>query len=113
MPSQYRKRILKWSAIVLAVIAALIGAVYGRYRYTFPYGWSHCCLKGLGLALYTTKGSRSGSVKGCFLVAVGQCAVRLLSEHEHVFRRFTGSADLALFSIFRWAAFADMLLAER
>ena len=51
MPSQYRRRILGCSGIVLTVLAALVGAMYGWYRYTFPYGWSHCCLKGLGLSL--------------------------------------------------------------
>ena len=51
------RRILRWSAIVLIVLAALFGGLYGAaycwYRYTFPYGWSHCCLKGLGLSLLT------------------------------------------------------------
>jgi hypothetical protein len=37
--------------IVLAVIAALFGAGYGGYRYMYPYGWSHCCLIQLGMAL--------------------------------------------------------------
>jgi hypothetical protein len=36
---------------LLAVIA--VAVVGGRiwYRYTFPYGWSHACSKGLGLGL--------------------------------------------------------------
>lgn len=33
-------RALKWSAGLLAV--GFI-ACYGYYRYTYPYGWSHCC----------------------------------------------------------------------
>ena len=51
MPSQYRRRILGCSGISLAVVAVLVGAAYAWYRYTFPYGYTHCCLKGLGLSL--------------------------------------------------------------
>lgn len=43
------------------------------------------------------------------LLAVGRSAVSLLSAQNHVFRRLSGSADLAVFSIFRWSHFADML----
>jgi hypothetical protein len=51
--------------------------------------------------------------KACLLIAVGQPAVRLLSEDERVFRKITGSTELAAFSIFRWPDFVDMLTAER
>jgi len=51
--------------------------------------------------------------KGFFLIAIGQSAVRLLTNEEHVFRRIMGSTELALFSIFRWSAFASMLTAEK
>jgi hypothetical protein len=47
------------------------------------------------------------------LVAVGQPAVELLSNEAHVFRLITGTNELAVFSIFRWADFAKMLMAEK
>jgi hypothetical protein len=51
------RRVLKRSAIVLAVIGTLFAVAYGWYRYTYPYGRSHCCLKGIGIALemYATR----------------------------------------------------------
>ena len=51
--------------------------------------------------------------KACLLIAVGQSAVRLLSEQEQVFRLITGSAELAVFSIYRWSDFTNMLMAEK
>jgi hypothetical protein len=51
---------------------------------------------------YTTKGL-------CFVVAVGEAAVTLLSEHGNEFRLITGSAELAAFSIFRLSAFAALI----
>jgi len=33
------------------IFGVLAGAAFAWYRYTFPYGRSHCCLKQLGLAL--------------------------------------------------------------
>lgn len=51
MPLQVSRKALRRSVIALATIAALIGAGYGWHRYAYPYGWSHCCLKGLGLSL--------------------------------------------------------------
>ena len=57
---------------------------------------------------YTTPG-RSGwscnTEKGFFLVAIGQSAVRLLSEQGRIFRLITGSTELAVFSIYRWSQF--------
>ena len=52
MPFLSRRKVLRTLVIVLAVIAALFGAGYGWYRYSYPYGWSHCCLKALGLAMH-------------------------------------------------------------
>jgi hypothetical protein len=50
-----RSRVLRRSTILLTVVvvlaAGLIGAAYVWHRYTFPYGSSHRCLKGLGMAL--------------------------------------------------------------
>jgi hypothetical protein len=39
--------------IVLVAFASLFGLAYGWYRYEFPYGWSHCCLQCLKVALET------------------------------------------------------------
>jgi hypothetical protein len=40
------------AAVILGVVVALlIGFGHVNTRYTYPYGPSHCCLKGLGLAL--------------------------------------------------------------
>jgi hypothetical protein len=37
---------------IAALILSVIGALgYGYYCYLFPYGWSHCCDKGLMFAL--------------------------------------------------------------
>jgi hypothetical protein len=47
------------------------------------------------------------------LVAVGRPAVELLSEDARTFHRLTGTSELAVFSIFRWADFAKMLTAEK
>jgi hypothetical protein len=51
--------------------------------------------------------------EACLLIAVGPPAVRLLSEDERVFRKITGSTELAVFSIFRWSDFSYMLTAEK
>jgi hypothetical protein len=48
----------------------------------------------------------------CFLIAVGKPAVWLLSDQEHVFRKLTGSDELAAFSVFRVSKFDAMLSAE-
>jgi hypothetical protein len=46
-----RKR-YKLLAIWLTIgLVAFLGAIYGFYRYNYPHGYSHCCLKALGLAL--------------------------------------------------------------
>jgi hypothetical protein len=59
------------------------------------------------------KGSGSGKQKACFLVAVGRSAVAFLSDQERVFRHIAGSPDVAVFSIFSWSAFAEMLAEDR
>jgi hypothetical protein len=55
MSSPHRPRVLRRLVILLTVlvvsVAGLIGAAYIWHRYTFPYGSSHRCLKGLGMAL--------------------------------------------------------------
>jgi hypothetical protein len=38
---------------VVAVLAVCIAAGRVYYRYTYPYGWSHACSKGLSLGLYS------------------------------------------------------------
>lgn len=45
------RRWIKWCAFVAVIVAALFAAGVAHYRRTYPYGWSHCCDKGLGLAL--------------------------------------------------------------
>jgi hypothetical protein len=50
--------------------------------------------------------------EGCFLIAVGESAVRLLSEQKRVFRLITGSTELAIFAVFRQAAFTQMLVKD-
>jgi hypothetical protein len=51
MPLLSRRKVLWTLGILMAVIATLFGVAYGWYRYTYPYGWTHCCLKGIGIAL--------------------------------------------------------------
>ena len=68
MPFLSQRRVLRTLGIVLVVVATLLGAAYGLYRYTFPYGWSHCCLIGLGFALrdYATEnGGHFPAGAGC------------------------------------------------
>ena len=51
MPFLSRRKVLRTLTIVLVVIAALFGAAYGWYCYNYPFGRTHCCLKGIGIAL--------------------------------------------------------------
>jgi hypothetical protein len=37
--------------IIIVVVAVLLGVGYAWFRYQYPYGFSHCCLKGLGAGL--------------------------------------------------------------
>jgi hypothetical protein len=41
------KRLVRRLAVILLVVGALACAGYGYYRYTYPYGRSHCCDKNL------------------------------------------------------------------
>jgi hypothetical protein len=56
MSSPPRTRILRRLATLLMVlvllVAGLFAAIYAWYCYTYPYGSSHCCLKGIGTALH-------------------------------------------------------------
>ena len=45
---------------MLTILGVLVGVVYGWHRYTYPYGSSHCCLKGLGLALWNYAEQHNG-----------------------------------------------------
>jgi hypothetical protein len=47
-------RKLKFKKIFLSLVAFIVVAVVAEqvwYHYTYPYGWSHACSKGLGLGL--------------------------------------------------------------
>jgi hypothetical protein len=50
-----RRQVLKWPIVSLAVLGVLVVGLFGAcrfwFRYKYPYGCTHCCLKGLGLAL--------------------------------------------------------------
>jgi hypothetical protein len=54
MPRQYL-RYLRRAVIALVIVATavflLVGFGRAWRRYEYPYGWSHCCLKGLALSL--------------------------------------------------------------
>ena len=41
----------KRSLISATVIVLLVGAGFAYRQYSYPYGWSHCCDKGLGMQL--------------------------------------------------------------
>jgi hypothetical protein len=45
---------------VLAIVGAGVVAVYAGYRYTYPYGWSHCCSKVLGMELHSYADEHNG-----------------------------------------------------
>jgi hypothetical protein len=51
MPSHRLRWIAKALAITATALLLLVGFGYAWRQYTYPYGWSHCCLKGLGIAL--------------------------------------------------------------
>src|SRR6476646_4962846 len=46
-----RSKVKKILLASIAVIVFGVAAVRVWYHYTFPYGWSHACSKGLGLGL--------------------------------------------------------------
>ncbi len=43
----------KWLAGTVIVLFLLGVSLFGYWKWKFPYGWSHCCAKGMGLALRT------------------------------------------------------------
>jgi hypothetical protein len=55
-PSRRWFRVLRWSLVALAILIVASGTLFlggwAYYRTQYPYGWSHCCLKGLWLDLY-------------------------------------------------------------
>jgi len=46
----FLRRMIIGGAAIVGVVLALALCVYSQLP-SYPYGWSHCCLKGLGLAL--------------------------------------------------------------
>ncbi len=58
-------------------------------------------------------GWRCHCENSCFLVAVGQAAVRLLLEQSQVFGLVAGSMELAVFSILRPSNFTEIMMAGR
>jgi hypothetical protein len=79
---------------------------YKRQEFFFVEGTIACLLPTKSALGYRRQ-------EAYFLIAIGQSAVRLLSEKEHVFRLMIGSTDLAAFSIFRWSDFVDELITEK
>ncbi|MBN1910938.1 MAG: hypothetical protein JW818_14425 [Pirellulales bacterium] len=75
--------------------------MYREHDFFFVDGQLMCWTGGKGCACQMTP--------GFFLVAVGQSAVSLLAEQEHIFRHITGSTELAIFSVYQWARFARSL----
>ncbi len=55
MSSLGRRRVLKRLLVFVVVVGVVVGGLFGAgyiwFRYSYPYGFTHCCLKGLGLAL--------------------------------------------------------------
>jgi hypothetical protein len=87
---------------VLIVIAALLGGLYGaaywRYQYTFPYGWSHCCLKGLGLALLNYAQAHDGHFPAGGGCPEASLSLLYRSDHDiegHLLCGKTKSAEVA------------------
>ena len=60
MPSQFARKTLWGFAIAATVLAGLYGAGHYWYRYTYPYGPKHACLKCLGLSLLGFAGRHNG-----------------------------------------------------
>lgn len=77
MPSPYLRTVLKtlkWLAIVLAVVAVFAGILRYQWCSTYPYGFSHCCLKAVGLSLHQYAQDHGG-----FFPAGGGCPEASLS----------------------------------
>jgi hypothetical protein len=69
----------KLGLLALAIIGVVSAAGYGWYRHQYPYGWSHCCLKGLGLSL-----------------------LQYAREHEGRFPAGAGCPEASLSLLYRW-----------
>jgi hypothetical protein len=54
MRTQSKRRfLLKLLAGTIVVLGAVAGGLFGYFKWKYPYGMSHCCSKGMGLALRT------------------------------------------------------------
>jgi hypothetical protein len=83
--------------VLLLAIAALIGGGYGWYRYNYPYGAKHACLKCLGasLLMYADRhGSRFPSGGGCPEASLS-LLYRAVNESPYVLSGKTKSAEAA------------------
>lgn len=60
MPERTRLSGRKSMTALLLILAGLVAGGYGYYRYTFPYGYKHACLKMLGFALLEYAESHGG-----------------------------------------------------
>jgi hypothetical protein len=89
---------------ILAAIETMV-LTYKGQNYFFVHGTT-CYI------IYNLKNSTGYSMKSCFLIAVGEPAVELLFEEQPVFRKITGSTELAAFSIYQWSEFVRMLEME-
>jgi hypothetical protein len=106
-PVEYWLNILNQDATNAIVATDTMVLTYRGQEFFFVLG---------GVAYWgppSNAGCSCSLAKACFLVAVGESAVRLLSDQGQIFRLITGSAELAAYSIFRWSAFANMLTAEK
>ena len=77
--------------------------MYGEYSYFFVSG-------SLGIFIPNFPRVENLSRKAFFLIAIGSPAVQVLANQEHLFRRISGSDELAAFSIYRWSEFTDALI---
>jgi hypothetical protein len=51
---------LRRKKVALVIIMAAVVVPFGRYRYTFPYGYTHACLEMLGMSLcYDTSSTQT------------------------------------------------------
>jgi hypothetical protein len=50
----------RWLVVFAVVVAGLLGGPYAWYRYSFPFGWNHCCDKQLYFTLRNYAESHDG-----------------------------------------------------
>ncbi len=63
-----RRKVALAFPVCLAIVVACTYSLDAWYHHLYPYGWSHCCLKGLGLTLENyaeTHGGRFPAGAGC------------------------------------------------